>query len=549
MYIDTSSIQRKGKIYTRHLLRESFREGGKVRHRTIANLSSCSQGEIQAIRLALRHKHDLTQVGVAREFIQVKQGLSMGAVWLVFDIARRLGIADALGTDRQGRLALWQVIARVIDQGSRLSAVRLAGSHAACDVLGLERFNEDDLYENLDWLNDNQAKIEDRLYQKKKELSGIHLFLYDVTSSYFEGEKNELAAFGYNRDGKRGKRQIVIGLLCNDNGQPLSIEVFSGNTQDPKTVASQVEKVAKRFGGGDVTFVGDRGMIKSHQIGILGDHNFHYITAITKPQIEAMLKNGVFQMSLFDEVLAEIETSEGVRYILRRNPVRAEEIAASRTGKIKSLQDFMDGQNQYLKDHLRSKAAVAVRKVESLCKKSNIDDWIKIIIKERSISMETDSNKLDEISKLDGCYALKTDLEKQVATKEVVHDRYKDLALVEQAFRDSKTVHLEMRPINVRKESRTRGHAFVVMLAYEIIRELALLWRPVDLTVEEGIGQLSTLCMTEVTIKDEVRYNQIPVPRESIEKLLNIAGVQLPQVLPSRGIIVTTKKKLLDRRI
>ena len=150
MYVDTSSLRRNGKTYTRHLLRESYRENGKVKHRTISNLGRCSPEEIKAIKLALRHKHDLSKLGVPREYIQLEQGLSVGAVWLVFDIARRLGIIDALGSGRQGKLALWQVIARVIDQGSRLSAVRLAGNHAACDVLGLTKFNEDDLYKNLD---------------------------------------------------------------------------------------------------------------------------------------------------------------------------------------------------------------------------------------------------------------------------------------------------------------------------------------------------------------------------------------------------------------
>ena len=174
-------------------------------------------------------------------------------------MARQLGIQAALGSTRQGKLALWQIIARVIDQGSRLSAVRLASSHAACDILGMESFNEDDLYANLDWLDANQARIEDRMFAAAARPGGNVFFLYDVTSSYLEGGRNELAAFGYNRDGKKGKRQITIGLLCNAQGQPLSIEVFTGNTHDTATMASQIRKVAQRFGGGEVTFVGDRG--------------------------------------------------------------------------------------------------------------------------------------------------------------------------------------------------------------------------------------------------------------------------------------------------
>src|SRR5499427_2220389 len=248
MYIDTSRITRGGKTYTRHLLRESYRANGKVLHRTIANVSHCSEAEIEAIRLALRHKEDLEHLGTIEDASTLKQGLSVGAVWTVYQVARRLGIEKALGTTREGKLALWQVIARVINQGSRLSAVRLAMAHAACDVLGLGPFDEDTLYENLDWLASAQATIEDRLYVQRTKTKPITLFLYDVTSSYVEGTHNELAAFGYNRDGKKGKRQIVIGLLCDADGHPVSIEVFPGNTHDPQTLAAQVAKLKGRFG-------------------------------------------------------------------------------------------------------------------------------------------------------------------------------------------------------------------------------------------------------------------------------------------------------------
>ena len=186
MYIDTSHITRGGKTYTRHLLRESYRANGKVLHRTIANVSQCSEAEIEALRLALRHKGELEHLGTIPYTITLKQGLSFGAVWTVYHFARRLGLAQALGTTRDGKLALWQVIARVIDQGSRLSAVRLAMSHAACDVLGLGTFDEDTLYENLDWLARAQAALEDRLFAQRTKTKPINLFLSDVTSSYLE---------------------------------------------------------------------------------------------------------------------------------------------------------------------------------------------------------------------------------------------------------------------------------------------------------------------------------------------------------------------------
>src|SRR5215475_14570439 len=195
MYIDTSHITRGDKTYTRHLLRESYRANGKVLHRTLANLSQCSAAEIEAIRLALRHREELENLGTIQDAITLKQGLSFGAVWTVSQVARRLGIAKALGTTREGKLALWQVIARVIDQGSRLSAVRLAMAHAACDVLGVGPFDEDALYDNLDWLAHRQATVEDKLFAKRTQIKPVSLSLYDVTSSYLEGTHNDLATF------------------------------------------------------------------------------------------------------------------------------------------------------------------------------------------------------------------------------------------------------------------------------------------------------------------------------------------------------------------
>lgn len=548
MYVDISSLRRNGKTYTRYLLRECYREAGKVKHRTIANLSRCSSQEIEAVRLALRHKQELATLGAIKDSVQLHQGPSIGAVWLVYQVARQLGIEQALGPSRQGRLALWQVIARVIDQGSRLSAVRLAAIHAACDVVGLERFDEEDLYGDLDWLSVHQAEIEDRLFQLQPKEPASGLFLYDVTSSYLEGEHNELGAFGYNRDGKRGKRQLVIGLLCNGGGRPLSIEVFAGNTQDPKTFTPQVKKVAKRFGGREITFVGDRGMIKTPQIEALGEQQFHYITAITKPQIEALLKSDVLQLDLFDETLAEITTAEGRRYILRRNPHRAQEIAASREDKYQTLSKAAVESNHYLSAHPRARVEVALRLLENRRQKLRLAQWVKLSIEGREIRVAKDLQALGEIAKLDGCYVLKTDLAREAASKETVHERYKDLALVEWAFRESKTVHLEMRPVYVRRESRTRGHAFVVMLAYAIIKELATRWQPLDLTVKEGIDQLATLCLVEVRIKDHAPYHQVPTPTDTLQRLLDAAQVRLPKVLPSRGVTVTTKTKLQNRR-
>jgi transposase len=556
MYLDSSRVTINGKTYTRHLLRENYRENGKVKHRTIANISNASPAEIEAIRLALRHKDELQDLGTVRQDVSLRQGPSVGAVAVVQQVAERLGMANALGSSRQGKLALWQVIARVINQGSRLAAVRLATSHAACDLLDLKAFDEDDLYDNLDWLAENQTDIENRLFArdlsaqaKEGSVPGRTLYLYDVTSVYLEGTQNHFAAFGYNRDGKKGKRQIVIGLLENEWGKPLSIEVFKGNTTDPKTVGPQIHKLADRFGGGPVVFVGDRGMIKSQQIKELQGEGFHYLTAITKPQIEALLKRGAIQMDLFDEDLAEVSTRQGVRYVLRRNPQRAEDMMATRRSKLASVGRLVEEQNRYLSEHPRAKAPTALNKVTARLEGLRLNGWVRATVQERKVTVEEDATALAEVSKLDGCYVLQTDVGAEWAGKETLHARYKDLTLVEQGFRTSKTVHLEARPVYVRLGTRTRGHVLVVMLAYLIVQELARCWVEFNLTVEEGLKALAGLCATDVLVKGQVCCHQIPEPRASLQELLTAAAVRLPEVVPSQAVTVTTKRTLPERRL
>jgi len=563
MFVDRCKYTTKyGKTHVRYLLRESFRKNGKVKHRTILNLTPYGEQTALAIQYALKHRRELAETAKRLPGATVRQGLSVGAVWVLFRLAGELGIVDALGKTRQGKLALWQVFARAIGQGSRLSAVRLASEHAACDVLDLDSFHEDDLYGNLDWLTKNQSKIEQRLFKKlASKRQSVHkkkgqsdcrsseaIFLYDVTSSYFEGEHNELAAFGYNRDGKRGKRQVVAGLLCDDEGVPLSIELFRGNTQDPKTMGPQVRKAAERFGAKHVVFVGDRGMIKGPQMKELGEAGFNYITAITKPQIEKLLAQGQLQMELFDETLNEVITHDGRRYILRRNPLRAEEMATTREDKKASVQRLVEKQITYLAEHPRASVKVASRKVAEKITQLKLSGWLSVSADRRRLVLEEDAEALAEASKFDGCYVLTTDLTAGQASKETVHDRYQDLAQVERAFRTSKTGHLELRPIHVRLERRTRGHALVVMLAYRLVMELARRWRELEVTVEEGLHSLATLCAVEVQMGKSPVVNEIPHPRTSVQKLLAAASVSLPAALPHKGVCVSTKKKLVSRR-
>lgn len=548
MFIDDQTFTQNGKIRKRVLLRNSYRVNGKVRHNTIANLSQCSDEEIEAIKLALKHKGDLEKLTKASEQVKTKQGLAVGAVWVLHQLSQRLGINKALGQSRDANLVLWLVLATVIEQGSRLSATRMAQRHAVCDILQLDSFNEDDLYKAMNWLNDRQQQIEKTLFnQRYGGGNKPQFYLYDVTSSYLEGEQNELADWGYNRDGKKGKKQIVIGLMTDEEGWPIAIEVFRGNTKDTATVKNQIEKMANRFGVDKVTLVGDRGMIKSMQISDLSDEKFHYITAITKPQIEKLIKNGVFQMALFDEELAEV-SADDIRYILRRNPVRANEIAAIRESKLKSLNKLIAQQNTYLAEHSRAHVETALKKSRGKCKVLKIDKWAEVSSEGRILGVKINADKQALESQLDGCYVIKTDLSANSASTTVVHTRYKDLAEVEYAFRTMKTTLLEMRGIFVRKEERTRAHVFIIMLAYLLAYQLRRLWYDVELTVEEGIAELASICSIEVVTAGQVSYQTIPEPRQLGKILLSKVGVSLPDAIPCRNVEVVTRKKLISER-
>ena len=548
MHIVENSFTSHGKTYHSVLLRESYREGKTVKKRTVANLSNCKPEEVEAIKLALRYKDNLALLGSVTDSLDFREGMSVGAAWTLYTIAQRCGIERALGADFQGRLALWQVMARALDQGSRLSAVRLAQFHAACDILGMERgFDENDLYENMTWLCKGQSLIEDRLFRHRWTSGTPELFLYDVTSSYLEGQCNELADWGYNRDKKKGKKQIVIGLLCDNEGEPVSTEVFPGNTQDMMTFASQVKKAAERFGCARVTFVGDRGMIKSGQIEDLAEFGFNYITAITKAQIVTLLNKGTLQMELFDENICEV-AEDGVRYILRKNPQRAEEVDANRRDKRKKIETLAEKKNLYLSGHPKAKVETALKEVRALTERLKIHRWVTIGAEGRRIVVSVNADALHEESFLDGCYVIKTDLAAADVTARTIHDRYKDLAMVEEAFRTFKTGHLEVQPVNVQTDEHTRAHVLVVMLAYMITRALKKSWRPFDIKVQEGLTMLSTLCSHQVTMNGKNTVHMIPTPRELSAQLLEAADIHLPKALPSRGCKVVTRHKLQNRR-
>ena len=374
------------------------------------------------------------------------------------------------------------------------------------------------------------------------------MFLYDVTRSYFEGQFNELSAFGYNRDEKKGKKQIVIGLLTDAEGDPVSVQVYRGNTHDTGTFQDQIDKTCRRLGIKGVTFVGDKGMIKGDQQQALKKVDYHYITSVTKPQIEKLLKKDVFQMSLFDEEVKEIACGDGVRYVLRKNPIRAEQMQRSREQKGKIITSLIEERNQYLQNHPRAKPEVALRKVNQKIGRLKATKWLKAEMDgQRTLKLIQDQQALQQVSRLDGCYVIKSDVPAPMASAQQLHDRHKDLSKVEQAFKDIKTQYLEVRPIYLRNKERTAAHVFTAMLSYKINRYLEQCWKPMDMTVSEAIDKLSEISILQVQNGGH-SYNIIPQPDKISGQLLSLAEVSLPSSIPLRTANVYTRKNISTNR-
>jgi transposase len=507
MFVQTIQKKTDNKTYKSVVLMENYREGNKVKHRVISNLSKWPAKLVTQLDQLLKGKSI-----ISIEDLERKQGKSCGGIIVAKEIAKRLGVTQALGTDRQGRLALLQIIGRIFTQCSRLYlANEWHKDHAVKEVFGIEAFHEDDLYANLDWLATNQQAIEKKIFKYRKNSKPIpEIYLYDVTSTYLEGEQNELASYGYNRDGKKGKKQIVIGLLCDNAGFPVSIEVFEGNTNDTKTVRNQLKKLKENFGVERVIFVGDKGMIKQQQIDVItsDDFNWNYITTITKPQIENLLERKIIQLAMFDKDLVEIE-SAGIRYILRQNPVRVQEMNNTRLSKMEKIKKSVQQKNEYLKAHPRAKVTTVYKSIMALIKKLRAEKFVSCAVEGGELILKAAyEDDIKELCKLDGCYVVKTDLPKEIADKETVHGRYKDLALVESAFRTIKTTLEEIQPVFVRKESRTRGHVFVCMLAYLIIKYI------VETTKELGYTKIFTL-----QTLDAIQYSEYNFKKNTIRMM------------------------------
>ena len=455
------------------LLRESFREDGRVRKRTLANLSAWPTVLVEGFRTLLKGG-----VAVAADRIRIRRALPHGHAAAVLGTIRAIGLDRLLGKPADKRLALLAIAliaSRLISPASKLATAReLATATAASSLgqlLGLGAVDEVELYQALDWLGARQSAIETAL--ARRHLPEGALVLYDVSSSWLEGRCCELARFGHPRDGKKGKLQIVYGLLCAADGCPVAVDVFEGNTADPMTLAAQIDKLKRRFGLARVVLVGDRGMITSARIrDELKPAGLDWITALRAPQIRALLDSGALQLSLFDERdLAEITAPEfpDERLVVCKNPLLADERARKREDLLQAteaaLAKLTDQIARGTRPKGQDKIARAVGRIENRYKLAKLFD---ITVAEDGFTFARNPARIAAEARLDGFYVIRTSVEDKALAGDRVVAAYKDLARVERAFRSLKTIDLHLRPIHHWLVTRVRAHVFLCMLACHV---------------------------------------------------------------------------------
>ena len=458
------------------LLRESYRDGDKIKKRTLLNLSAWPAEQVEGLRIVLKGG---TAVPPGQDPFTMTRSLPHGHVAAILGTIRNTGLDRILGPEgnRPRSLVLAMIVNRIVAPASKLATARMLDEPTACTstgkVLRLGPIAASELYEALDWLHARQPEVEKRL--ARKHLKGGCLVLYDVSSSYVEGRCCKLARFGYNRDRKKGKLQIVYGLLCAADGCPVAVEVFEGNTGDPKTLAAQIEKLKRRFKLDRVVLVSDRGMITEARIREeLEPAGLAWITALRAPAIQALAADGgLLQMSLFDERdMAEISSPDfpGERLVVCRN----RELAAERARKRRDLLDVTEKDLALIKaavdrkrNPLRRQDKIGIA-VGAVIGKHKMAKHFELSIEDASFSFRRKEDEIAAEARLDGLYVIRTSLPKEAIGAEDAVSAYKSLSQVERAFRSLKTVDLEIRPIHHWLSDRVRAHVFLCMLTYYV---------------------------------------------------------------------------------
>ena len=457
------------------LLRESYREGRQVKSRTLANLSAWPAAKLEALRRVLR---GAPVGGPLAEAFTLVRTRPHGHVAAVLGTLRRLGVDRLLAAQRSRErdLCVAMLVARILAPRSKLATARALGTETLAsslgEVLGVADADADALYAALDWLLPRQARLEAAL--ARRHLAEGTLVLYDVTSTYFEGRTCPLAQHGHARGGKRGKLQIVFGLLTNAEGCPVAVEVFAGNTADPRTLAPQVQKVRQRFGLQHVVWVGDRGVLTDARLRAeLQPAGLDWITALRAPAIRQLVEAGALQLSLFDERdLAEITAPAypGERLIVCRNPLLAQERARKREELLQATERELAqiaAATRRARQPLRGKDQIGLRAGKVLGR-FKVAKHFRLTITDTAFASERDAVRIAAEAALDGFYVIRTSVPAERLGPEATVQAYKGLSQVERAFRSYKTVDLKVRPIHHRLADRVRAHVFLCLLAYYV---------------------------------------------------------------------------------
>jgi len=479
MHVSTTTRRSGDREYRAVLLRRSFREDGKVKKETLANLSYLPAEAIDAIRRVLAGE---TLVN-AQDAFEIERSLPAGHVNAALAMAGRLGLAKLLDRtpSRQRDLCMAMILGRVIGPGSKLSMVRTLGQSTLASELGVEGADEDDLYGAMDWLYERQSRIEDRL--AARHLTAGDMVLYDVSSSYFEGRTCPLGKLGYSRDGKLGLPQIIYGLLCDKEGRPVAIEVFSGQLHDDATVPAQVAKIKDRFGLSRVVVVMDRGMVTKANIETLSKAGgVDWITALKAPTIKKLVRTGVFQPSLFDEQnlgeITDVEEFPGERLIVCRNPLVGSQRARKREELLTATEaDLAQIKSRVDRGLLLGAAQIGLA-VGPALKAHRMRKHFQITITDMEFTYTRDMQGIEEEAALDGFYILRTSLTEADAPAGDVVRAYKNLEQAERAFGSIKGPDLQIRPIHHHLENRVRAHVLICMLAYYLTWHLKAAWKP-----------------------------------------------------------------------
>jgi len=460
------------------LLRESYRENGKVKTRTLANVTHLGALKIEALRRALSGSLSTAAAPLPESFA-IARSLPHGHVAAVLGCLRNLELDSILdpAPGRQRELVIAMIVARVIEPASKLATARGLHAdtlhHSLGEVLQLDSADEMELYQAMDWLLPRQARIEQQL--AKRQLANGGLVLYDLTSTYFEGRHCPLAKLGHSRDAKSGKPQVVFGLLTNAAGCPVAVEIFEGNTGDPRTVAAQVKKLRERFALANVVLVGDRGMITSARIrqDLPDSSGIQWISALRASQIQKLASGGQLQMSLFDQTdLVEIAHPDfpGERLIACFNPLLAEERARKRPELLAATEKQLEkiaAATRRSKRPLRGKQNIGVR-AGKILNRYKMGKHFQLRIEEDSFQYQRKTSNIEREESLDGIYVIRTSVRQEALSSEQVVASYKSLSGVERAFRSLKTVDLHVRPIHHRLPDRVRAHILLCMLAYYV---------------------------------------------------------------------------------